>query len=332
MAVLAGGLSHEREVSLRSGRRLAAALRGVGARRARVGRRRARCSTGCATDPPDAVVDRAARRRGRERLGAGGARAARRAVRRHPGARACRRAWDKPTAKAELARAGLDTPDWVALPHTTFRELGAQAGARRDGRPARPAADAQAGPGRLGARRAGRAATRAELPAAMVGCLAYADTVLAERFVAGVEVAVTVVDGPDGPARAAGGRDRARRAASTTTPPATPPGADHLPLPGPARRRDGRRRWPTLALAAHQLLGLRDVSRTDADRRRRRSGPVPRGQRLARADRDLAAADRGRGGGLDLGDLYAGLVERAVAAVHVNTPCSPSRRSTPSSP
>ena len=42
-------------------------------------------------------------------------------------ATACRRAWDKPTAKAELARAGLDTPDWVALPHATFRELGARA-------------------------------------------------------------------------------------------------------------------------------------------------------------------------------------------------------------
>jgi cytochrome P450 len=40
---------------------------------------------------------------------------------------ACRRAWDKPTAKAELARAGLDTPDWIALPHATFRELGARA-------------------------------------------------------------------------------------------------------------------------------------------------------------------------------------------------------------
>ena len=39
----------------------------------------------------------------------------------------------------------------------------------------------------------------ADLPAAMVGCLAYGETVLAERFVDGVEVAVTVVDGPDGP-------------------------------------------------------------------------------------------------------------------------------------
>ena len=42
-------------------------------------------------------------------------------------AAACRSAWDKPTAKDERARAGLATPDWVALPHAMFRELGARA-------------------------------------------------------------------------------------------------------------------------------------------------------------------------------------------------------------
>src|SRR5205823_14660260 len=38
-----------------------------------------------------------------------------------------------------------------------------------------------------------------ELPAAMVGCLAYGETVLAEQFIDGVEVAVGVLDGPEGP-------------------------------------------------------------------------------------------------------------------------------------
>ena len=37
-------------------------------------------------------------------------------------------------------------------------------------------------------------AEAADLPAAMVSCLAYADTVLAERFVQGTEVAVSVVE------------------------------------------------------------------------------------------------------------------------------------------
>ena len=42
-------------------------------------------------------------------------------------AAACRLAWDKPTAKSVVRSAGLATPDWVALPHSTFRELGAGA-------------------------------------------------------------------------------------------------------------------------------------------------------------------------------------------------------------
>ena len=124
VAVLAGGLSHEREVSLRSGRRLASALRGIGtvvrewdADAALIERLR--------TERPDAVVVAL--------HGGEGENGSVQAVLELLGvpfvgtpAAACRRAWDKPTAKAELARAGLDTPDWVALPHATFRELGAR--------------------------------------------------------------------------------------------------------------------------------------------------------------------------------------------------------------
>ena len=42
-------------------------------------------------------------------------------------ARAARLAWDKPSAKAMLREAGIPTPDWVALPHDRFSELGAVA-------------------------------------------------------------------------------------------------------------------------------------------------------------------------------------------------------------
>ena len=158
-------------------------------------------------------------------------------------ARACRRAWDKPTAKAELARAGLDTPDWIALPHTTFRALGAQAVldamVDRLGLPLMLKPDQ--GGSALGAQ---VVSNRAELPAAMVSCLAYADTVLAEQFVSGVEVAVTVVEDEGAPARATrrrgGGEGRrvrlhrplhARRGALPL------PGARSTPRPPP--------RWPT---------------------------------------------------------------------------------------
>ena len=105
-------------------------------------------------------------------------------------------------------RPGCHTPDWVALPHTTFRELGAAAVldliVARLGLPlmVKPAQGGSA----LGARVVARAE---ELPAAMVGCFAYGDTVLVERFVEGVEVAVSVVDLGDGPVALPGGRDRA---------------------------------------------------------------------------------------------------------------------------
>ena len=79
MAVLAGGLSHEREVSLRSGRRLSAALRGVGmavrewdADAALIERLR--------TERPDAVVGLPARMGQADREGRTGPRRAR-----HPG-------------------------------------------------------------------------------------------------------------------------------------------------------------------------------------------------------------------------------------------------------
>jgi hypothetical protein len=136
-------------------------------------------------------------------------------------ARACRRAWDKPTAKAELARAGLDTPDWIALPHTTFRALGAQAVldamVDRLGLPLMLKPDQ--GGSALGAQ---VVSDRTELPAAMVSCLAYADTVLAEQFVSGVEVAVASSRTKAPRARCPRSRWR-RRAGCTTTPPGTRP-------------------------------------------------------------------------------------------------------------
>ena len=182
-------------------------------------------------------------------------------------ARACRRAWDKPTAKDGCARAGLDTPEWIALPHTTFRALGAQAVldamVDRLGLPlmlkphqggsalgAQVVSDARRAAGRHGElprlrrHRAGRAVRRRRGGRGHGG------------------------RGRGCPARAARRRGRGRRAGSTTTPPATPPAPRTSTCPAridaaTAARAGGRRS------AAHQLLGLRDVSRTDADGRRR---------------------------------------------------------------
>ncbi len=95
--------------------------------------------------------------------------------------------------------AGLATPDWVALPHATFRELGAPAVldrlVDRLGLPlmVKPAQGGSA----LGRDR--RPLRPRTCPAAMVGCFAYGDTALVERYVDGVEVAVSVIDDGDGP-------------------------------------------------------------------------------------------------------------------------------------
>ncbi|MGQ0839486.1 D-alanine--D-alanine ligase family protein [Actinokineospora sp.] len=310
VAVLAGGLSHERDVSLRSGRRVSAALRSVGLTVAEWDAD-ASLLTRLREHRPDAVMIALHGGEGEngsiqtilELLGIP-----------YVGSDsdACRRAWDKPSAKAELARAGLLTPDWVVLPHSTFRELGARpvldAMVERLGLPMMLKPDQ--GGSALGAQVV-RAA--ADLPTAMVGCLAYSDTVLAERFVAGVEVAVTVVEGPDGPealpaveiAAETGVYDYTARYTAGLTTFHTPA---RLDAPTAAAVAD-------LAVSAHRLLGLRDVSRTDAivDA----DGAVhflevnlsPGLTETSLVPMAIEAAGR------SFGAIYAGLVDRAITRV-----------------
>jgi D-alanine-D-alanine ligase len=259
VAVLAGGLSHERDVSLRSGRRLSSALRNAGLHveewdldTSLIGR--------FTSSRPDAVV--VALHGG---AGENGAVQSVLDMLRVPyvgsDPQACRRAWDKPTAKDELARAGLSTPEWVALPHTTFRDLGARevldALVDRLGLPLvlKPSQGGSA----LGVHVV-RDVT--ELPSAMVGCLAYGDTVLAERFVDGVEVAVTVLDEPGGSRALAAVEINATSGCYDY---ATRYTAGLATFHSPARLSTAAATAVAeLALSAHRLLGLRDVSRTDA--------------------------------------------------------------------
>lgn len=309
VAVLSGGLSHEREVSLRSGRRLSAALRGVG----------------ITVDEWDADAHLVARLRDAHRPdavivalhggeGEDGAVQNVLEMLRVPyvgtDARACRRAWDKPTAKAELARAGIATPDWVVLPHSTFRELGAQAVldamVERLGLPLMVKPDQ--GGSALGAQVVREAA---ELPAAMVGCLAYGETVLAERYVDGVEVSVAVIDGPDGPEALPAVEIVPERGIYDYTARYT---AGLTTFHAPARLDSGTAAaLGEVAVAAHRLLGLRDLSRTDAivDR----NGDVqflevnvsPGLTETSLLPMAVEAAGR------SLGDVFSGLVDRALA-------------------
>jgi D-alanine-D-alanine ligase len=174
--------------------------------------------------------------------------------------RACRLAWDKPTAKAAFMRAGLTTPDWVVLPHAIFRELGARdvldAIVARLGLPLIVKPDQ--GGSALGTR---LVQSDADLPAAMVDCLAYGSAVLVERFVAGTEVAISVCADPAPRALPVveivpegGVYDYAARYTPGST-------TFHCPARlAPDVLAEAQR----TALAAHRALGLRDLSRTDA--------------------------------------------------------------------
>ena len=111
---------------------------------------------------------------------------------------ACRASFDKGLAIPVVARAGLTVPKRVVLPHDMFRDLGAPTllGLIEEklGLPlfVKPSASGSA----LGTSRVDRIE---DLPAAMVNAYSYGRVAVVEEFIAGVEVAVPVFDHGDGP-------------------------------------------------------------------------------------------------------------------------------------
>ncbi|GEL96141.1 D-alanine--D-alanine ligase family protein [Cellulomonas composti] len=196
VAVLAGGLTHERDVSLRSGRRVAEALRTSGLE-VSVHDIDADLIPALVALRPDVVwpivhgptgedgaVSHVVELLGLRLVGSGPHEA--------------RVAWNKPVAKAVLERAGVHTPAYATLPHTLFRELGATS--VLDAIVARLGLPLVVKPSRGGSALGVSWVTTAdELPRAMVECFAYGDIALVERAVTGTEVAVSVVDLGDGP-------------------------------------------------------------------------------------------------------------------------------------
>jgi D-alanine-D-alanine ligase len=114
------------------------------------------------------------------------------------GPSACMRCMDKVLAKHTFRDAGLSTPDFYAFSQTAFESLGAAhalpAIEERLDFPVvvKPAAQGSA----LGVR---FAPTAAEVPGAIVAAFSYDTKVLLERHVAGRELAVSVLDGENGP-------------------------------------------------------------------------------------------------------------------------------------
>jgi D-alanine-D-alanine ligase len=257
--VLAGGLTFEREVSLSSGTQVLEELARSGLD-AELRDADAELLPGLAASPADAVFIAL--------HGATGEDGALRAVLDLAGvpyvgspAAACRLAWDKPAAKSVVRSAGLTTPDWVALPHSTFRELGAGAVldlmVARLGLPliVKPASGGSA----LGVQKVSRVE---DLPAAMVSCFAYGETVMVERYVEGVEVALSVVDLGSGPEALPAVEIEPASGVFDYTARYTPGLTEYH---APARLSEVVAiRAAALAVEVHEVLGLADLSRTDA--------------------------------------------------------------------
>jgi D-alanine-D-alanine ligase len=256
IAVIAGGLSFEREVSLRSGRRVADALRERGYGVAEL-------------DADDQLV---------ESLRAGGLDAAFVALHGRFGEDgtvaallellglpytgstfdASRLAFDKLAAKSVVARAGISVPPTIPVAEGALRELGM--GALLDRAMEELGLPLVVKPNRGGSALGVRLVDRADqLPAALMSSFGYDDTVLLERCVAGTELALSVVDGlAPLPAVEIRPKDGWYDFAARYT-----HGAVDFRVPAELDPGDAARCFET-AKSAHLALGCRDLSRVDA--------------------------------------------------------------------
>ncbi|HEY0186712.1 MAG TPA: D-alanine--D-alanine ligase [Cellulomonas sp.] len=308
VVVLAGGLSHERDVSLRSGRRVADALRTAGVE-VTVHDVDADLIPALTEARPDLVwplLHGASGEDGSVRdivemlglpcLGTG--------------PRASRVAWSKPIAKTTVTRAGIATPGFVTLPQSLFRELGA--GRVMDAVITRLGLPLVVKPSRGGsALGVTLVRTPDDLPRAMVACFAYGDTALIERAVEGVEVAVGVVE-LDGSPVALPGVEVVTDGPYDYDARYNPGRTEYF---APARLSDDlAARAAETAVAAHQALGLRHLSRTDliidAD-----GEPWFLEVNVAPGMTETSLFPQAaEAGGYDLPALYRRLVEHALAA------------------
>lgn len=194
--ILSGGISHERDISLKSARRVADALLDAGAQveivepdHLLIDRLR--------NDPPDLVwsclhgavgedgtIQDLLRLSGVPYIGSDGP--------------SCRLAWNKPSAKALAERQGVQTPRCVTLPKSSFRELNAESVLELVGRElgfpliVKPTKSGSA-------QGVTKVTSQERFARAMVDAFVYGDEVLVEAFVDGTEVSVSVIETAQGP-------------------------------------------------------------------------------------------------------------------------------------
>ena len=258
VAVIAGGLSHERDVSLASGRNLVRELRALGVEAQPYDFDRNLLSTlerdKVAVAVPalhgqfgeDGEIQTLLELIGMPYVGSRSA--------------ACRLAYDKATARELLRRSGIPVPDSVGLSAQTFRDIGAAAlmehvmhrlGTRVVVKPSRGgSALGVTGVDGLGA-----------LPSALVETYAYCEDALVERFHVGTDVSVVVLEGAEGvrslvPVAIEYEKGHEFDFSARYT-------AEFVSLTRPDLPDELLSRLGEVACEAHRVLGLRDVSRCD---------------------------------------------------------------------
>ena len=256
--VLAGGISHERDISLKSGRRIADALTDYGASVV-IREPDEHLLDNIKSDNPDVIWP--------VLHGASGEDGALRDILALTGvpfvgatAEAARLAWDKSIAKILVSRVGIQTPASVTLPKDTFRDLNAEAVlASVTGSLGLPVV---VKPARSGsAQGVTLVHKQSELSRAMIDAYVYCDVAIIEKLVVGTEIAVSVINLGAGPIAL--------------------PAVEIEPIVGnfgfeerytagetnyyvPARLTKAvAERAAKMAIAAHEALGLRHLSRVD---------------------------------------------------------------------
>ncbi len=259
VAVIAGGLSHERDVSLASGRNLVRELTHLGVdahaydfdRNLLHSLERDKVSVALPAlhgqFGEDGEIQTLLELIGMPYVGSR--------------AHACRVAYDKGTARELLRRGGIPVPDSVGLSAQTFRDIGAAAlmehvmerlGTRVVVKPSR-------GGSALGVTGVDGLAA---LPSALVETYAYCEDALVERFHDGVDVSVVVLEHGEDEVRPLSpiaieyerGHEFDFSARYT---------AEFVSLTRPDLPDELITELGQVACEAHRVLGLRDVSRSD---------------------------------------------------------------------
>lgn len=255
---MAGGISHERDVSMKSGRRVADALTDAGAE-VEVREPDSDLIGHLMASRPDVVWSTL-----HGSVGEDGTIQSLLELARIPfvgsDGSAAKLAWHKPTAKTILHRHGVQTPESITLPRSTFRELNAEAVLAMVGTQlgfpliVKPAESGSA-------QGVTKVENGAHFAKAMVDAYVYCDEVLIEKFIEGTELAVSVVDLGFGP-RALPPVEVEPEGGSFGYSERYTPGETNYYVP--ARLSPGViERAVEVALTAHNALRLRHISRVD---------------------------------------------------------------------